>query len=154
MLLATLLYIRNEKDEYLLIKRDREPNRGLLSPPGGKLHADEAESPSVCAAREAFEECSLKTEPGDWELSGIITEKNYPGAGNIMIFLMSCKKSLNELPPPCNEGTFEFAASGNIMKLDIPETDRLFIWKYLLSPAEKPFIISIDCTRYPDIELI
>ena len=89
MKLATLLYIHNSKGEYLLMNRKKNPNKGLLSPPGGKLHTDEAESPSACAVREAMEECSMKSAEGDWSLTGIITEKNFPDAGNIMIFLMT-----------------------------------------------------------------
>jgi ADP-ribose pyrophosphatase YjhB (NUDIX family) len=37
MKLATLLYIRNSVGEYLLMKRKRNPNQGLLSPPGGNF---------------------------------------------------------------------------------------------------------------------
>ncbi|MBX7042181.1 MAG: NUDIX domain-containing protein [Ignavibacteria bacterium] len=154
MKLATLLYIMNTDGEYLLMKREREPNKGLLSPPGGKLHTEDAESPSVCAAREAFEECSMRTSPDDWLLRGIVTEKNYPGAGNIMIFIMQYGQELNELPPPCNEGSFEFVKKGDIMKSAIPETDRKFIWNMVLESREQPFIVTLDCTDYPDIVLI
>ncbi len=154
MKLATLLYITNGSGDYLLMKREREPNKGLLSPPGGKLHAEDAESPSVCAAREAFEECSMRTTPDDWLLKGIVTEKNYPGAGNIMLFLMEYKHAIDELPPPCNEGAFEFIKESNIMKSAIPETDRRFIWDMVLKSRNQPFIVTLDCTYYPDIMLI
>jgi len=154
MKLATLLYITNGSGDYLLMKREREPNKGLLSPPGGKLHAEEAESPLVCAVREAFEECSMRTTPDDWQLKGIVTEKNYPGAGNIMIFLMEYKHAIDELPPPCNEGAFEFIKEDDIMKSAIPETDRKFIWDMVLESRNQPFIVTLDCTDYPDIMLI
>lgn len=154
MKLATLLYISNSKGEYLLMNRQRNPNKGLLSPPGGKLHADEAESPSACAVREAMEECSMNTVEKDWALSGIITEKNFPDAGNIMIFLMSYKHTLDKLPPPCEEGDFSFVSREGIMSMDIPETDRQFIWELLSKQSSEPFIITLDCTNYPKIVML
>jgi 8-oxo-dGTP diphosphatase len=51
--LATLLYCFNERDEVLLMERAQEPNLGLWSPCGGKLHTDTGESPYACACREA-----------------------------------------------------------------------------------------------------
>ena len=151
MKLATLLYIHNSKGEYLLMNRKKNPNKGLLSPPGGKLHTDEAESPSACAVREAMEECSMKTAESDWSLTGIITEKNFPDAGNIMIFLMSYKHAYDILPAPCNEGDFTFVGPDEIMNMDIPETDRQFIWDILSTKSPEPFIITLDCTNYPKI---
>ncbi len=60
---ATLLYCFNERDEILLLERAQEPNRGLWSPCGGKLHTDEGESPYACACREAHEETSQQLTP-------------------------------------------------------------------------------------------
>src|SRR5437867_12981835 len=51
--IATLLYCFNDQDEVLLLERTQEPNLGLWSPCGGKLHTDEGESPYACACREA-----------------------------------------------------------------------------------------------------
>jgi hypothetical protein len=101
--------------------------------------------------REAMEECSMKTAECDWSLTGIITEKNFPEAGNIMIFLMSYKHAFDVLPPPCNEGDFTFVSPDMIMGMDIPETDRQFIWDILRKKSPEPFIISLDCTNYPKI---
>ena len=154
MKLATLLYIRNSKGEYLLMNRQRNPNKGLLSPPGGKIHADEAESPSACAVREAMEECSMNTVKDDWKLSGIITEKNFPYAGNIMIFIMSYNKPYDILPPPCEEGDFVFADPDRIPYMKIPETDRKMIWKLVMNQSHEPFIVTLDCTNYPEISLV
>ncbi len=154
MKLATLLYIRNSKGEYLLMNRQRNPNKGLLSPPGGKLHADEAESPSACAVREAMEECSMVTNKDDWRLAGIITEKNFPEAGNIMIFIMNYKKPYDILPPPCNEGDFSYANPDEIPDMKIPETDRQFIWKLVMKESPEPFLVTLDCTNYPEISVV
>jgi 8-oxo-dGTP pyrophosphatase MutT (NUDIX family) len=153
MKLATLLYIRNSKGEYLLMERRKDPNKGLMSPPGGKLDTEKAESPSACAVREAYEECRLGSCEKDWLLRGIITEKNFPGAGNIMIFLMEYIKLINELPPECNEGAFSFIHPENLPEYKIPLTDRFFIWDKILK-EEEIFIDSLDCSGYPEIKII
>ena len=66
---ATLLYCFNESDETLLLERVQEPNRGLWSPCGGKLHTDVGESPYACACREAQEELGLVISPFDLHLT-------------------------------------------------------------------------------------
>ena len=67
--LATLLYCFNERDEVLLLERAQEPNLGLWSPCGGKLHTDTGESPYACACREAQEELGLVLSPSDLHLT-------------------------------------------------------------------------------------
>jgi ADP-ribose pyrophosphatase YjhB (NUDIX family) len=57
--ISTLLYCFNGQDEVLLLERAQEPNLGLWSPCGGKLHTAEGESPYACACREAEEELGI-----------------------------------------------------------------------------------------------
>jgi 8-oxo-dGTP diphosphatase len=147
--LATLLYIKNAKGEYLLLERANQPNKGLLSPPGGKLHLNDAESPFQCAVREASEESGITSKTSDWKLLGIITEKNYPHIGNIMLFLFEYKNILNELPPDFNEGRFSFVPENEILNSKIPETDKLYIWKFVLNKDNGFFSVSIDCDKTP-----
>lgn len=135
------------------MERRKDPNKGLMSPPGGKLDTEKAESPSACAVREAYEECRIGSCEKDWRLRGIITEKNFPGAGNIMIFLMEYIKLINELPPECNEGAFSFIHPENLPEYKIPLTDRFFIWDKILK-EEEIFIDSLDCSGYPEIKII
>lgn len=153
MVLATLLYITNEKGEYLLMERLKNPNKGLMSPAGGKLDEKIAETPSACAVREAFEECAMRTDESDWELAGIVTERDYPHVGNIMLFLMRYKKHVNELPPDCNEGSFHFIAPEEFITHKIPDTDRKFLWNKILNSSEM-FEMTLDCSNYPDIKLL
>lgn len=154
MKLATLLYIKNRNGEYLLMERLKEPNKGLMSPPGGKLLPEEAETPAMCAAREAHEECLIDSNSEDWILKGIITEKNFPSVGNIMIFLMEYKFFLNELPVSCNEGAFYFIHPDKFQKYKLPVTDKMFIWKKILKNSSELFMISLDCSGYPEISPI
>lgn len=131
------------------MERENEPNRGFLSPPGGKLHLSEAESPHKCAVREANEECAIVSGIEDWNLIGIVTEKEYPGIGNLMIFLFNYKKRLNSLPPDSNEGRFIFIPPENINTAKIPDTDKLYTWNLVLKDTKEFFCIDIDCTVNP-----
>ena len=149
MKLATLLYIKNSNGDYLLLERSNEPNKGLLSPPGGKLHLHEAESPFACAIREAKEECGIDSTPEDWNLLGIITEKNYPNIGNIMLFLFEYKITLNDKPPDFNEGNYMFVPQDKIFSSNVPESDKLYIWNFVLKNNRKFFSIHLDCEETP-----
>lgn len=149
MKFATLLYIKNSNGDYLLLERVKEPNKGFLSPPGGKLKIEEAESPAACAVREASEECNIKSYPSDWKLLGIITEKAYPNIGDIMIFCFEYLHPLNNLPAESNEGKFLFVSPEDIKTANIPDTDKLFIWKFVLADKPNPFSIYINCESSP-----
>jgi len=131
------------------MERENEPNRGYLSPPGGKLHTNEAESPHKCAVREANEECGITSVTGDWSLIGTVTEKDYPGIGNLMIFLFRYRKKLNFLPSDSNEGRFLFVPPEKINTSKIPDTDKLYIWNFVLKEKKGIFCIDIDCTKIP-----
>jgi len=147
--LATLLYIKNSNGDYLLLERSNEPNKGLLSPPGGKLHLNDAESPFACAIREAKEECNIDSTPDDWNLLGIITEKNYPKIGNIMLFLFEYKNIVNEKPKDFNEGNYVFVPEDIILNSNIPESDKLYIWNFVLKNNKRFFSIHLDCDESP-----
>ncbi len=146
MKIATLLYIKNSGGEYLLIERKKEPNKGLLSPPGGKLNQETAETPAGCAVRESKEECNLDTSHSDWKLKGIIAEKNYPGIGNLLIFCYLYDKATDVLPSEMEEGSFRFVHPSNLFDYKLPETDKLYIWKFVLDTKIKFFSLQIDCS--------
>jgi len=133
----------------LLLERVKEPNKGYLSPPGGKLNLQDVESPVACAVREAYEECKIKSFARDWKLLGIITEKSYPNIGDIMIFCFEYKYILETVPEDSNEGRFFFISPENIKNSKIPDTDKLYIWKFVLSDSLSIFSVHIDCSREP-----
>jgi len=125
---ATLLYVFNERDEVLLMLRAREPNRGLWSPCGGKLHQDQGESPYACGCREAAEELGLTILPVDLHLTGLVSEHGYEGKSHWLMFLFEVKPQLTALPKPHGEGRFEFFARKDLEQLALPATDREHIW--------------------------
>jgi len=125
---ATLLYCFNERDQVLLLERAQEPNLGLWSPCGGKLHQHEGESPYACACREAEEELGLTLAVSDLHLTGIVSEHGYLGRSHWLMFLFEVKRRLVELPPPHREGRFQFFSREDMAALKLPQTDREQIW--------------------------
>jgi 8-oxo-dGTP diphosphatase len=126
--IATLLYCFNEAGEVLLLERAQEPNLGLWSPPGGKLHQDDGESPYACACREAHEELGLTLTPTDLHLTGLISEHGYAGQAHWLMFLFEIRPRLQALPSPMREGRFAFHAPTSLSALPLPQTDREQIW--------------------------
>ncbi len=127
---ATLLYCFNERDDVLLLERAQEPNRGLWSPCGGKLHMAEGESPYACACREAQEEIGLELMPADLHLAGLVSEHGFQGNAHWLMFLFEVKRRLTTLPPVHEEGRFEFFPRTALGGLKIPQTDAERIWPW------------------------
>ena len=127
---ATLLYCFNQQDEVLLLERTQEPNLGLWSPCGGKLHQQEGESPYACACREAQEELGLILTPPDLHLTGIVSEHGYLGQSHWLMFLFEVKSRLAQLPPPHREGRFQFFPRQTLARLKLPQTDLEQIWPW------------------------
>jgi 8-oxo-dGTP diphosphatase len=126
--IATLLYCFNRKDQVLLLRRARQPNRGLWSPCGGKLKMAAGESPYACACREAREEMGLDLTPGDLHLTAVVSEDGYEGNAHWLMFLFEVQRRLRRLPPPHREGVFAFFDRDRIPSLALPWTDKETIW--------------------------
>jgi 8-oxo-dGTP diphosphatase len=126
--ISTLLYCFDQQDRVLLMERAREPNRGLWSPCGGKLITDIGESPYACACREAQEEIGLQLTPADLHLLGIVSEAGYQGQAHWLMFLFEVKVRLRDVPPPHDEGRFNFFARVELSTIKMPETDLEQIW--------------------------
>jgi 8-oxo-dGTP diphosphatase len=126
--IATLVYCFNERDEILLLERAQEPNLGLWSPCGGKLHTDEGESPYACACREALEELGLQISASDLHLTGLVSEHGYLGESHWLMFLFEMTTRPVALPRPHREGRFAFFPREALASLKLPQTDREKIW--------------------------
>ncbi len=143
--IATLLYCFDETDRVLLMRRSREPNRGLFSPPGGKLKTHEGESPHACACREAGEELGLRLSPDDCRLAGIVSERAYEGQAHWLMFLFEVRPRLKSLPPPHEEGAFHFATKDELDALPTPSSDREHIWPLFWSHRGGYFAARCEC---------
>ena len=145
--IATLLYAFNERDEVLLLERAQEPNRGLWSPCGGKLHTDVGESPYACACREAHEEMGLQFSTQDLHLTGLISEHGYAGQAHWLMFLFEIKRKLSAVPPPHREGGFDFFPRARLDSLNLPQTDREQIWPLFWKHRRGFFAAHCHCHR-------
>lgn len=157
--LACLCDLRDKDGRILLLRRLREPNRGLCSPIGGKLDMHTGESPAQCAQREIHEEAGIHIPIERLHLCGLISEQAYEGKGHWLLFYYRVLGPVGPLPrSEINEGTLEWFHPHEIDALPLPETDRQIIWpmvrkseaQYTPSdPASRPgfFTLHIDCTR-------
>lgn len=143
--ISTLVYLRNQEEELLLMKRNKAPNKGLWSPIGGKLEMATGESPYEAAVREVAEEINLSITTEDLHLFSMIAEKNYEDRCHWLMFLFDCRKPLVALPPPIDEGTFGFFKESDISGLGVPETDRTTLW-HVYFKSRKDFVaLRADC---------
>ena len=106
--LSCLLFIKRKDGKILLLKRNKSPNKGLWSPPGGKFDLSSGESPFECAKREALEETGLVLEDNDLRIFGYVSEKNYQDSGHWLMFLFECRKFIENTPKCFDEGSFAF----------------------------------------------
>jgi 8-oxo-dGTP diphosphatase len=146
--ISTLLYCFNAASDVLLLERAQKPNRGLWSPPGGKLKTDLGESPYACACREAHEELGLRFAPGDLHLTGLISEHGYAGQAHWLMFLFEVKPRLQAVPPPMREGRFAFHTRAALEALPLPQTDREQIWP--LFWRHRGGFFAAHCHCHPD----
>jgi 8-oxo-dGTP diphosphatase len=147
--ISTLVYIRDEQGRILQLLRNKRPNLGQWSSIGGKLEMGIGESPFETAMREVKEEVNFDVTERDLHLFCIVAEKGYEDSCHWLMFLFDCRKRMTALPPPMDEGTFAFHAPETIMSLNIPETDRLYLWPIWFDKREGFTSIRIDCRKSP-----
>ena len=143
--ISSLVYLRDKEGRLLLLQRRKAPNKGLWSPIGGKLEMSTGESPHEAAVREVGEETGLEIEAGDLHLFSMIAEKNYEDRCHWLMFLFDCRKELETLPPPIDEGEFAFFKESEIDSLDIPETDRSQLWRIYFKSRGDFVALRADC---------
>ena len=129
---ATLCVLKNGHS-FLLLKRFKEPNKGMFTPVGGKL--DPFESPLEAAIRETFEETGIKVE--SMRYCGLLTETS-PTEYNWTNYVYLAE--VDAIPaPPCDEGDLEWIHFEDVLNRPTPKTD-WFIYKYILEG--RPFAFS------------
>ena len=128
--ISCLLFAKDKDSRILMIQRSKSPNKGLWSPPGGKLEMILGESPYECAKRESYEELGLELHDDDLHLFGYVSERNYEGGGHWLMFLFEIIPSLPALPRAINEGCFKFFSRSQIDSLRIPQSDHELVWPF------------------------
>lgn len=157
--LACLCDLRDAQGRVLLIRRNREPNKGLCSPIGGKLDMPTGESPAQCAQREIWEEAGVRVPIERLHLGGLIAERAFEGKGHWLLFYYRVLGAVTEpVKKEIGEGTLEWFTPEEIDTLPLPETDRRIIWPMIRRgearydpsrPGSRPgfFSLHIDCSQ-------
>jgi len=160
--LACLCDLRDRDGRILLLRRNKEPNKGLCSPIGGKLDMHTGESPAQCAQREIEEEAGIHVPIDLLHLGGLISEKSFDnGGGSRSHWLMFYYRVLGTVEvtrTQIREGTLEWFHPEQIEGLPLPETDRRIIWPMIRRHEEtyepgrsgsRPgfFALHIDCSK-------
>lgn len=132
---TAVLCVLKHGQQFLLLRRLKEPNRDLYTPVGGKL--DPFENPFNAAIRETWEETGIKVPA--MKYCGVLVESS-PADYNWTSFVYLAEIDFLP-PPPCNEGTLEWIHFDNVLKMPTPKTD-WFIYKYILE--QKHFSLHAD----------
>ncbi|MBE2216530.1 MAG: NUDIX domain-containing protein [Opitutaceae bacterium] len=144
--LSVLVFLQDPTGRQLLIERAKAPNAGQWSPIGGKLETGLGESPHQCAARETLEEVGLDCAPEEFHLFAMIAERAYEGGAHWLMFLFTCRRTVDALPPAIAEGRFGFFTREELERLPLPETDRTGLWPIYDRHREGFVALRADCT--------
>lgn len=135
--------VLRHQDQFLLLKRANEPNKGMYVPVGGKVEPFENQY-DTCL-RETEEETGIKLEAA--KFCGTLIETS-PTKYNWMCFIYSAH--IDYCPPPyCDEGILEWIPTSQLLQVPTPPTD-FAIYEYIL--ANKPFAFSADYDK--DLQLL
>lgn len=121
------------QDQYLLLKRNKQPNQGKFVPVGGKI--DPFETPQDAVIREVFEETGLKIQAA--KFCGILTETS-PVDYNWVSFIYTAEIPYSE-PNACDEGELHWISATQLRDLDTPATD-WHIYQYI--QQGQPFVLN------------
>lgn len=150
--IAVLCYLYDKDECVLMLHRRKQPNAGMYSPIGGKLDAQSGEGPHECAVREIREEAGLQLPLEMVRLAGIVSERAYEGQTHWLIFLYEVQRPVERREITTldfDEGRLEWVAVSDVERLNIPETDKKFMWPLVRSHRGGFFMVHIDCTQSP-----
>lgn len=145
--IAVLCDLRDASDRILLIRRAKDPNKGMYSPIGGKLDTASGESPARCAQREIEEEAGILVPMERLKLRGIVSEHGYQGQTNWLMFWYRVVGAVEVVEQEIREGQLVWKSVDELDRLDIPETDRRIIWPAVRTHDHDGgfFAIHVEC---------
>jgi len=144
--IAVLCELRDHHGRILLLKRARDPNRGMYSPIGGKLDTALGESPAQCASREIMEEAGVEIPVSRLHLVGLISERGYENQTNWLLFWYRALDPVSFESRTIDEGELVWHYPHEVEGLNLPETDRAIIWPLVRRHEHGFFAVHIDCS--------
>jgi len=130
---VAVMCILQHADQYLLLQRSKDPNKGMYTPVGGKLNP--YETPLAAARRETFEETGIDVP--QWQYFGSLVETS-PTKYNWHCYVYLAHIQW-QAAPPCNEGTLHWVHSNDLLQVPTPKTD-WHIYQYIT--MQKTFAFS------------
>ena len=122
-------------DDLLLLKRSKEPHRGMYVPIGG--HVEPFETPRDAIGREVREETGLLLD--QIRFCGAMAETS-PTKYNWVTFIYSAQ--VDRVPPPsCREGALEWVSRSRLPHITMPSTD-MYIYELVL--RQQPFVFDAE----------
>ena len=125
MINTTLCYIKNDRNEYLLIhrtKKENDLNEGKWIGVGGKF--EEGETADECMLREVFEETGLKITK--YHLHGVVKFVSDTWEDEDM-YLYSATGFEGTVTDACSEGELAWVSADKVLSLPTWEGDRYFV---------------------------
>ena len=131
---SSLIYLENEKGEYLMLHRVKKKNDinhdKWIGVGGGFEHG---ESPEECAIRETWEETGLTLT--DYRFRGVVTFDCERQECTEYMYLFTATAWTGELTE-CSEGNLEWVPREKVYDLPIWEGDKIF---FRLLEENRPF---------------
>ena len=124
MILSTLCYLENDRNEYLMlhrVKKENDANRDKWIGIGGKF--EDGESPEECVTRETLEETGLTLT--DYRYRGLVTFVSDRWETEYM-HLFTASGWTGELKS-CDEGVLEWIHRDALSALPQWQGDRIFL---------------------------
>ena len=129
---AVLVYAQHG-DEVLVMHRNKEPNLGLWTAPGGKVEI--GESPYDAAQREMLEETGLTVE--QLQFQGFCTEVSARPDWQWFLFIFVTDTFHGDLHPDRREGDLAWVSVETYLhEMPIPQSDVIFAPRVLAADGD------------------
>lgn len=132
--IATLV-VATHGNRILLLRRRKDPNRGLWSPPGGKLEA--GETPLAGAGREFMEETGL--HPQGLHLAAVVSEVDVASGDEWLMFVFGARATGEPVGDP-SEGVPRWVPMADVARLPKPPADDQILAAALSGPPGIAFL--------------